>query len=210
MRTGTNGLVILTVTDSFGCVKEFSIQVETPVLDGSSFTTNSFGYSTYDLYSIFDPIQFTNTAEGDFINISWDFGDGNLSSEINPEHIYTKEGTYTIIQNVTYPFGCKYSSETTIIVEKGYSLLMPNAFTPNGDNMNDYFFPVFIGLNDMTLDIYDTWGSIIYSESGENIRGWDGKIKNSRAENGNYQFKFRAKTFYGKEVIREGALVLIK
>ncbi len=210
MRTGTNGLVILTVTDSFGCVKDFSIQVQTPVLDGSSFTTNSFGYSTYDLYSIFDPIQFTNTAEGDFINISWDFGDGNLSSEINPEHIYTKEGTYTIIQNVTYPFGCKYSSETTITVEKGYSIVMPNAFTPNGDNMNDYFFPVFIGLNDMTLDIYDTWGSIIYSESGENIRGWDGKIKNAKAENGNYHFKFIAKTFYGREVKKEGALVLIK
>lgn len=210
MRTGTNGLVILTVTDSFGCVKDFSIQVATPVLDGSSFTTNSFGFSTYDLYSIFDPIQFTNTAIGDFINISWDFGDGNLSSEINPEHIYTKEGTYTITQNVTYPFGCKYSSETTIIVEKGYSLSMPNAFTPNGDNMNDYFFPVFIGLNDMTLNVYDTWGSIIYSESGENIRGWDGEIKNARAENGNYQYKFMAKTFYGKEVIREGAFVLIK
>lgn len=210
MRTGTNGLVILTVTDSFGCVKEFSIQVATPVLDGSSFTTNSFGYSTYDVYSIFDPIQFTNTAIGDFINISWDFGDGNLSNEIDPEHIYTKEGTYTITQTVTYPFGCKYSSETTLNIEKGYDLVMPNAFTPNGDDLNDYFFPVFIGLNDMTLDIYDTWGSIIYSESGENIRGWDGKIKNTKAENGNYHFKFIAKTFYGHEIMKEGALTLIK
>lgn len=210
MRTGTNGLVILTVTDSFGCVKEFSIQVATPVLDGSSFTTDSFGYSTYDIYSIFDPIQYTNTAIGDFINISWDFGDGNLSNEIDPEHIYTKEGTYTITQTVTYPFGCKYSSETTLIVEKGYDLVMPNAFTPNGDNFNDYFFPVFIGLNDMTLDVYDTWGSIIYTENGENIRGWDGKIKNAKAENGNYHFKFRAKTFYGHEIIKEGAFTLIK
>ena len=210
MNTGTNGLVILTVTDSFGCVKEFSIQVETPVLDGSSFTTNSFGYSTYDLYSIHDPIEFTNTAIGDFINISWDFGDGNLSNEINPVHTYTKVGTYTIKQTVTYPFGCKYSSETTILVEKGYSLVMPNAFTPNGDHLNDYFFPVFIGLNDMTINIYDTWGSIIYSESGENIRGWDGNIKNEKAENGNYHFKFIAKTFYGGEIIKEGALVLIK
>ena len=210
MRTGTNGLVILTVTDSFGCVKDFSIQVETPVLDGSSFTTNSFGYSVYDLYSIYDPIQFTNTAIGDFVNITWDFGDGNFSNEINPEHTYTKVGTYTIKQTVTYPFGCEYSSETTLVVEKGYNLIMPNAFTPNGDDLNDYFFPVFKGLNEMTLNIYDTWGSIIYSETGENIRGWDGKIKNAKAENGNYHFKFIAKTFYGREVLKEGALVLIK
>ncbi|MGC1206228.1 MAG: PKD domain-containing protein [Flavobacteriaceae bacterium] len=210
MRTGTNGLVILTVTDGLGCVKDFSIQVNTPVLDGSSFTTNSFGLSVYDLYSIYDPIQFTNTAIGDFINIAWDFGDGNFSNEINPEHTYTKVGTYTIKQTVTYPFGCVYSSETTLVIEKGYSLVMPNAFTPNNDKLNDYFAPVFIGFTEMTLNIYDTWGSVIYSETDENLRGWDGKINNSEAENGNYYYKLIAKTFYNKEVTAEGALVLIK
>ena len=209
MNTGTNGLVILTVTDGLGCVKDFSLQVETPVLDGSSFTTNSIGLSVYELYSVFDPIQFTNTAIGDFINITWDFGDGNFSNDINPEHIYTKVGTYTVKQTVTYPFGCVYSSEVTLLLEKGYNLVMPNAFTPNNDGLNDYFFPVFLNLNDMTLDIYDTWGNVIYSESGENIRGWDGKIQNAEAENGNYYFKFIAKTFYGHEIIKEGALTLI-
>ncbi|MGE5943799.1 MAG: PKD domain-containing protein [Flavobacteriales bacterium] len=210
MRTGTNGLVILTVTDSFGCVKEFSLQVNTPILDDAGFTTNSFGYSVYDLYSIYDPIQFTNESEGDFTNITWDFGDGNFSNEENPEHIYTKTGTYTINQTVTYPFGCEYYASATIVVEKGYSLMMPNAFTPNGDDLNDYFFPVFIGLNSMTLYVYDTWGNVIYSETGDNIRGWDGKINNAKAENGNYQFRFIAKTFYGHEIIEKGVLVLIK
>jgi gliding motility-associated-like protein len=209
MRTDTNGLVILTVEDSFGCIKDFSIQVETPVLDDSRFTTDSFGFSVYNLYAIYDPITFTNGSLGDFINISWNFGDGNLSNEENPEHIYVKEGTYTITQTVTYPFGCEYSSETTIIVEKGYSIMMPNAYTPNNDGINDYFAPVFIGLNNMTLHIYDTWGGIIYAETGENIRGWDGKIKGIATENGNYYYKLTAKTFYNHTITREGSLVLI-
>jgi hypothetical protein len=55
------------------------------------------------LYSIFDPIQFTNLATGDFTNISWDFGDGNFSDETNPAHIYSKVGLYTVKQTVTYP-----------------------------------------------------------------------------------------------------------
>ncbi|AXP82352.1 PKD domain protein [Mariniflexile rhizosphaerae] len=210
MRTDTNGLVILTVTDSFGCVEEFSIQVETPILDDARFTTDSFGFSVYNLYSVYDPITFTNGSIGDFTNISWDFGDGNFSNEENPEHIYVKEGTYTIKQTVTYPFGCEYYSETTLVIEKGYSIIMPNAFTPNKDGLNDYFAPVFIGLNNMTLHIYDTWGGIIYAETGENIRGWDGKIKGIASENGNYYYKLTAKTFYNHTITREGSLVLIK
>ena len=210
MRTGTNGLVILTVTNSFGCVEVFSLQVETPVLDDSRFATNSLGYSVYNLYAIYDPIQFTNQSLGDFINITWDFGDGNLSNEENSTHTYVNEGTYTIKQTVTYPFGCVYSSEITLVLEKGYSIIMPNAFTPNNDGLNDYFSPIFIGLNNMTLDIYDTWGGIIYSETGENIRGWDGKIKGHLSENGNYYFKLTAKTFYKHTITREGPVVLIK
>jgi gliding motility-associated-like protein len=60
------------------------------------------------------------------------------------------------------------------------------------------------------LSIYDTWGSLIYSESGDNIRGWDGKINDEDAENGNYHYTFKASTFYGNVVEKQGAFVFIK
>ncbi|WP_303317805.1 PKD domain-containing protein [Flavivirga abyssicola] len=210
MNTDQDGLAIVSVIDSFGCSTNFSHNVDIPVLGDAGFELNSIGYTSFGIYSKKDPIQFTNTAIGDYISILWDFGDGNFSNEENPEHTYTTEGGYIIKQTVTYPFGCIYEKIITLSVEKGYSLMMPNAFTPNNDNINDFFNPAFVGLNNMVLDIYDTWGSLIYSEKGDDIDGWNGKINDADAENGNYYFKFSAKTFYGETITKEGPVVLIK
>ncbi len=210
MDTQQNGLVILDVIDSFGCTETYSFNVEIPVLGEPNFSINSVAFSTYGIYSILDPIQFSNTATGDYISIMWDFGDGNFSSEENPVHTYISEGPYVVTQTVTYPFGCVYTHIITLIIEKGYSLIIPNAFTPNEDGLNEYFSPVYIGLNSMRFDIYDTWGSLIYSETGDDIRGWDGKINDFEAENGNYYYKFSAKTFYGSIIEEQGVFVSIK
>ncbi|WP_163407529.1 PKD domain-containing protein [Flavobacterium ajazii] len=210
MKTDNKGLIIFTVTDSFGCTADVNHNVNKPVLGVANFSTSSYGKEMFDLYAIYDPVKFTNLATGDFISTSWDFGDGNFSTDTNPEHIYTREGSYTIKQVVNYPFGCQYSYEATILVEKGYKLVMPNAFTPNNDGINDSFAPVFQGLNNVTLDIYDTWGGIIYTETGVNIHGWRGKIKDLDAENGNYYYRITAKTFYNHTITEKGSLTLIK
>ncbi|MEL1241102.1 PKD domain-containing protein [Flavobacterium flavipallidum] len=210
MNTNNNGMVIFKVVDSFGCDANFPFNVNTPVLGNANFSYNSYGHDVYNLYSIFDPILFTNLATGDFTNIAWDFGDGNFSDEENPSHIYTRVGTYTIKQTVTYPFGCQYVYTTTIKIEKGYSVEMPTAFTPNNDGTNDSFAPIFLGFIEVTLYVYDTWGSLIYTEKGENIKGWNGKMKGLDAENGNYYYKMIGKTFYKHDVVLEGALTLIK
>lgn len=210
MTTDINGLVLLEVVDSQGCTTNYSFDVDIPVLGNPGFETTSFGFENYGVYAISDPIQFTNTATGDFESILWDFGDGNFSAEENPIHTYLEVGNYVVTQTVTYPFGCVYTHTITLIVEPGYKLIMPNAFTPNEDTLNDYFGPVYVGLNTLEINIYDTWGSLIYSESGDDIRGWDGKVKEEEAENGNYYYTFSAKTFYGDTVTKQGAFVFIK
>jgi gliding motility-associated-like protein len=210
MNTNNNGLIIFSVTDSFGCTADITYNVDTPVLGKANFESSSYGNNVYGLYSIFDPILFSTLATGDFTKISWDFGDGNFSDEENPKHVYTRVGTYTIKQTVTYPFGCQYVHTATVLVEKGYSLIMPNAFTPNDDGTNDSFAPVFLGFIEMTLEVFDSWGSVIYSETGQTIKGWNGKVNGLDAENGNYFFKLSAKTFYNHTIIEDGAFTLIK
>lgn len=60
------------------------------------------------------------------------------------------------------------------------------------------------------MDIYDTWGSLIFSETGTTLRGWDGTVNGKDAENGNYYYKMEGTTFYGHTVNQEGPLLLAK
>ena len=210
MNTSVDGLVTVDVTDSMGCTTSFSHNVDIPLLGDADFLVSSMALTDFGFHSIQDPIQFTNTATGDFVSVSWGFGDGNFSNEENPVYTYINEGTYTVTQTVTYPFGCVYTKQITLTIEKGYSLIMPNAFTPNNDSLNDYFTPESIALSNMTFNVYDTWGSLIYSETGDSIKGWNGKIKDTNAENGNYYYTLTAHTFYGETITRNGAFVSIK
>ncbi len=210
MTTDINGLVILEVVDSLGCTTSFEFNVDIPELGDPDFDVSSFGFLNFGVFAIQDPIQFTNTATGDYETILWDFGDGSFSGEENPIHTYFQVGSYVVTQTVTYPFGCVYERVITLQIEEGYKLVMPDAFTPNDDGLNDFFGPEYIGLNTLELNIFDTWGSLIYSESGDQIRGWDGKVKEEFAENGNYYYTFTAKTFYGDEIKEQGAFVYLK
>lgn len=210
MNTSQNGTVILNVTDAIGCKSNYSFNVNTPKLGSPSFDVTSFGFTNFGNYSINDPVQFTNTSTGDFVSILWDFGDGSFSSDLNPLHTYINPKEYVVTQTVTYPFDCVYVQKITLLVNKGYVLVVPTAFTPNDDRLNDAFRPVTKGLKNVRLDVYDTWGSLIYSESGDVLRGWDGKIKSSNAENGNYYCKVSAETFYGTVVNENHPFVLIK
>jgi len=210
MSTTLNGLITVTITDANGCTTSQSVTISNPNIGNAGFTQNSYAFTTFGLYSMLDPIQFTNTATGDYISISWNFGDGTFSTEENPIHTYVLEGDYVVTQTVTYPLGCIKTTFISLIIEKGYLLVVPSAFTPNNDSLNDTFRPITKGLKNVRLDIYDTWGSLIYSETGDVIAGWNGKIKDTTAENGNYYSKVSAETFYGTIVNENQTFVLIK
>ncbi|TDD97495.1 PKD domain-containing protein [Flavobacterium cellulosilyticum] len=210
MNTSQNGTAILSATDAMGCKSTVAFNVKLQNLGTPSFDSSSFAYSTFGTYSINDPIQFTNTSTGDYISMIWDFGDGTTSTELNPVHTFINPKEYVVTQTVSYPFGCIYVQKITFSIGKGYVLVVPNAFTPNNDALNDTFRPVTKALKNVRLDVYDTWGSIIYSETGDVLRGWDGKIKGFNAENGNYYCKVSGATFYGTIVNENHPFVLLK
>src|SRR5699024_1962240 len=210
MTTNASGLVSIEVVDSIGSRFTRSIDVEIPVLGDTDFEVTSFGYINYGIFAMLDPIQFANTVIGDYDSVSWDFGDGSFSIEENPIHTYQRQGTYEVILTAHYPYGCLYTRTQTLEVVKGYNIIMPSAFTPNDDGINDFFGPEYIGLKNLELYIYDTWGNLIYSEIGDVIRGWNGKIKGEQAENGNYHYVFRAHTIFEEPIEKKGAFTLIK
>jgi gliding motility-associated-like protein len=210
MQTDVNGIVELTATDANGCAATYTVNVDTPELGYIDFEPQSFGNVTYGIFSIYDPITFTSDITGDYQSIVWDFGDGTFSNEMNPVHTYPTAGSYVVTQTVTYPFGCQYTRIVTLLVEEGYFLVVPTAFTPNDDSVNDNYRPVSKRLENIKMEIYDSWGSMIYSETGDVLVGWDGNINSVPAENGNYYCTVTAKTFYNHTITETKTFVLIK
>jgi gliding motility-associated-like protein len=210
MTTDVEGIVTLTVTDAAGCIATYTVNVDLIQLGSVDFDTSSIGYTTYGIYSINDPITFTSMLTGDYLNVVWDFGDGTFSNELNPVHIYSSPGQYIVTQTVYYPFGCVYKKIISLWVEQGYFLAIPSAFTPNKDGVNDTYRPVTKRLKEVTLSVYDSWGSLIYFEQGDTLIGWDAMIKGQPAENGNYYCKVTATTFYNTRIEATQTFVLIK
>jgi len=73
---------------------------------------------------------------------------------------------------------------------------IPNAFTPNGDGTNDKFIIKGNGIENYSIDIFDRWGTNIFSTTDIN-EGWDGTLNGKeKSENGiyNYQIKVTDKT----------------
>jgi gliding motility-associated-like protein len=210
MSTTQDGLITVTITDAIGCTTSESVTISNPIIGNAGFTQGSFALTTYGIYSINDPIQFTNTATGDFVSVAWNFGDGIFSTEENPIHTYVLEGNYIVTQTVTYPLGCIKTTIITLIITKGYKLIIPSGFTANEDSINDTFKPEFEGLENISLQVYDTWGNVVYYEKGETIVGWNGQINSVPAENGNYYYKVIGTTFYGELIEKSGPFILIK
>ncbi len=211
MTTMQTGSYILTITDSKGCVKSKSFLVDIPIIGDTDFRYSAFALSTYDLLSIEDPIQFTNLSTGDFTNVKWDFGDGTpTSKEENPIHTYDQIGTFKVILTVEFSAGCSEVFERTINITQGYSLIHPTAFTPNGDGYNETMRPSFVGFIDLKMTIYNTWGTVVYSEEGLNLKGWNGFIGDKPAENGNYIMVVNGVTFYKKDISKSSPVTLLK
>ena len=218
METSVPGNYSAFVIDQYGLINgcppiEFPLDPITFFDFGiADFTLSSDNSAFCGIYAINDPIQFNNISTGDIVSYNWDFGDG--SPEFNgpnaPDHTYNAIGTYTISLTVEDLYGCFDTYSETIEITKGYEIILPNGFTPNGDGINETIRPVTICMTEIKMSIYDTWGSLIYAETSDDIYGWDGTIDGKPAENGNYIMVVIATTYNGAVIELNGPVTLIK
>ncbi len=92
--------------------------------------------------------------------------------------IYVKPSTTTtyFIQS-TSSQGCILRDSVLITIEGCGVAWFPNAFTPNGDNLNGTFYPKGSCIISYSMYIFNKWGGLIYQNS--NSTPWNGQIRNS-------------------------------
>jgi len=210
MTSYENGIYTVLVTDTFGCQVETEIIVDFDELGYASFDFSSSGQIDCGI-SIHNALLFTNTSSGDYISVTWDFGDG--SSPVSGDSVlytYSHSGLYTVTQTVEYSYGCIEVSTEEIEISDGYDIVLPTAFSPNGDGMNDTIRPVYSCLNSIEMFIYDTFGSLIYYENNVDLTGWNGILKGKEAENGNYLLVVKGVSIYQEEINRQGVFALLR
>jgi gliding motility-associated-like protein len=166
----------------------FSVTL-TATLNGCSSNTTISNMIAVDNYPIasFEPssqvftepnqtLSFWNSSVGSQ-TYTWNFGDGGTSNEEGPTHHFNveKEGS-TIVLYAYSTLGCMDSTSLFIGFDPGLVYYIPNSFTPDGDQFNQTFLPIFTsGIDPFNyqLLIYNSWGEVLFESRDPSI-GWDG------------------------------------
>jgi gliding motility-associated-like protein len=124
--------------------------------------------------TITDPlISITDLSKGSS-SWNWNFGDNSTSNIFSPSlHTYSDTGTYIITLITSTQHGCSDTAYHTIIIEPDFVFYIPDAFTPNGDGVNDTFTGKGMFFTEYQMRIYDRWGNLIFSTNDIN-KSWDG------------------------------------
>jgi gliding motility-associated-like protein len=158
-----------------------------------------------------ESVHFDNLSENGDIYL-WDFGDGTVSSEINPTHVYTKEGNYDVTLEVWTENNCYdlYVLKTAVLVEPTGRIVFPNAFRPESSiEENRIFKPGIIDyVEGYHLMIFNRWGELIF-ESFDQETGWDGYVNGEMAKQDVYVWKVEGKYTNGQSFVQSGDVTLM-
>lgn len=168
-----------------------------------------------------DEIHFINYSM-DAVKYKWEFGDGNTSESIEPDHKYKYYGKFDVRLMVWSEYGCADSLRlVNAFQHSGNFINFPNAFIPNpggpagglystkSDEAAQIFHPVCSGVSDYQLRIFSKRNMLVFESNDVNI-GWDGYFKGQLCESGVYVWKVRGYYINGEPFVKVGDVTLLK
>ena len=153
-----------------------------------------------DVEHVFTSIVVTNRGQDDWYLQAattpyaevwlWDMGDGTRYRGEEVVHSYLDLEEHWVYLDIVTPNGC--IGEDSVLLRPPAHIYFPNAFTPDGDGINDVFGPVGHYIEDFEMTIFDRWGNEVFTTRDMSIP-WDGRVRGSdRMVNGVYVFKYKA------------------
>lgn len=207
--------VSLTATNQFGCAANLT---QTNAICFDPNPVADFEIQNNPLPIINPTTLLQNTSQSATSSV-WDFGDGSAPSTVfSPIHTFPeKAGAYTVTLQIANSNGCTDATTQILQIEQDPIYYVPNAFTPNGSELNNVFLPIFspsLALQSYSLQIFNRWGEIIF-ESQDPLKGWDGTVNTtngaSMSPDGMYTYKINfVETGFEKVFEVVGSVVLVR
>ncbi len=165
----------LTVTSPFGCVGTATVDVPIEV---SGYPIADFSWSP-QLTTLQTTLQYDDRSIG-AVSYEWTFDGIGTSEEENPLVSYPPidASTWLTCLKVTNLEGCTDSICHFINMQSEVLINVPNAFTPDNDNLNELFYPVIgggISTQDFHFSVWDRWGEKLF-ETNQIGEGWNGSV----------------------------------
>ncbi|PWT98074.1 MAG: hypothetical protein C5B52_12930 [Bacteroidetes bacterium] len=154
------------------------------------------------------PTNFTNNSLN-ATTYRWTFGDGDTSVQVNPVHQYNRTATFNACLVAYNQFGCADTVCQDVEAVVSPLVAVPNAFTPNGDGVNDQVRVRGYAIAKMAFRIYNRWGQLVF-QSSDPDQGWDGKYKGVLQPMDAYAYTLDVEFTDGTRTTKKGDITLLR
>ncbi len=156
-----------------------------------------------------DAFFFTNLSSN-ADSYLWDFGDGNTSTEENPQYTYAETGVYEVCLTAMNQYDCNDTYCLTVEVIPPIYIGIPNAFSPNNDGLNDILYVEGRdNIEFIVFKVFNRWGEKVFETNDPQI-GWDGHYKNERQAVEAYAYTVDATLVSTRIVQLKGNVTLLR
>ncbi|MBX7093731.1 MAG: choice-of-anchor L domain-containing protein [Flavobacteriales bacterium] len=198
--------VTLQITSPDGCISDTTIVDAVCVYD---IPVADFSYAPLQPTVLSPSVNFTDQSSG-ASTFLWTFDTLGTSTDQNPSFTFPGgfPGVYEVCQVAISQFGCTDTACQFVTIYDELLIYVPNAFTPDGDGINDIFLPIINGVdpdpNKYDFYIFDRWGELIHEGHTPTV-GWNGTYKGKMSKQDVYVWKIKLvdqltgqqKTYYG-------------
>lgn len=175
--------VKLFTENSYGCrdTNEVVIPFDKVIIDAGNDTIIVKGY-TYHLNA-------SGAVRYEWLQPHWVEEPFNPKSKVN----FPDTGVYELVLKGYTENDCIAYDTVVITVLKQPYVFLPNAFSPNGDGLNDYFNPTMVGYSYIKyFEIFNRYGQLVHKTTVSNGKGWDGTFNGKKCDAGVYYYRIVA------------------
>ena len=198
-------------TTDFGCEVQHTASIDPMYLLSNNWSISSIS----TLVMLGQSIRLELTGDYPIGEIAWFSQDTLFDCEDCRSIELVPLQDQQIFVAITDENGCTQERDIFIDVFSESRVYVPNGFTPNGDGINDFYFPSFneaiINVNEWS--VFDRWGNRMIHRFGPaqtTDLTWDGNLSSSEASEGAYVYRLVVETFEGRVEEYHGSLSLIR